>query len=48
MSNCRKCATEFEGKPQDKTGFCSGCVEAIKREKKQTASTNKATPKKNK
>ena len=47
MKNCKECATEFGGEAQAKTGFCSGCVEAIKREKK-LAFKKKKSPKKKK
>lgn len=36
MNYCKKCESEFEGKAEAKTGFCSGCVDAIARGKAQT------------
>jgi len=36
MNYCTKCMSEFEGKPEVKTGFCPACVDAIKRGKAQT------------
>ena len=49
MNFCKKCISEFEGKPQVKTGFCPACVDAIKRGKAQTkkmGSKSKAKAKK--